>query len=182
MLSWLIFDDKRCWKSIPILQNLFLFQRYLKASSEQVANEWNVALHSSSSTGGERVRIWETVAPIYSFRPSLLYTPASLDVKPIKALHSNCSKFGSEWVSQLKSQQNWLLTFRCPTLVSAKHLPTAYSSVVLVHCCTRFSVGMMLRLGSGWCFLWKTLRKWPKLFPRLPQINEIYILQKNSRK
>ena len=49
-----------------------------------MANEWNVALHSSSSTGGERVRIWETVALIYSFRPSLLYTPASLDVKPIK--------------------------------------------------------------------------------------------------
>ena len=44
----------------------------------------DVALHYSSSTGGERVRMWEIVALIYSF--SLLYTPASLDVKPIKAL------------------------------------------------------------------------------------------------
>ena len=78
--------------SLPILQNLFLFQRYLKASSEQVTNEWNVALHSSSSTGGERVRMWEIVALIYS----LLYTPAALDVEPIKALDLNCSKFGSE--------------------------------------------------------------------------------------
>ena len=51
-----------------------------------MANEWNVALHSSSSTGGERVRMWEIVALIYSFGPSLLYTPAALDVKPIKAL------------------------------------------------------------------------------------------------
>ena len=78
--------------SLPILQNLFLFQRYLKALSEQVRNEWNVALHSSSSTVGERVRMWEIVALIYS----LLYTPASLDVKPIKVLYLNCSKFGSE--------------------------------------------------------------------------------------
>ena len=82
--------------SLPILQNLFLFQRYLKASSEQVTNEWNVALHSSSSTVGERVRMWEIVALIYSFGPSLLYTPASLDVKSNKALDLDCSKFGSE--------------------------------------------------------------------------------------
>ena len=82
--------------SLPILQNLFLFQRYLKALSEQVRNEWNVALHSSSSTVGERVRMWEIVALIYSFIPSLLYTPAALDVVPIKALDLNCSKFWSE--------------------------------------------------------------------------------------
>ena len=61
--------------SLPIIQNVFLFQRYLKASSEQVTNEWNVALHSPSSTGRERVRMWEIVALIYSFGPSLERSP-----------------------------------------------------------------------------------------------------------